>query len=199
MMERQWYVALTRPFSDRLATGALEAAGIEVYSPKIKAPHRRLGENLVPLFPGYMFVRCNLQDDMSAIRQSPLLRGLLHFGGLPPAVPDEVVENVAQRVEEVNQQGGLRARFKPGDRVSVAIGSTEALGEVIQANLPPQARVSVLIEFMGRLVRAQVPWQSLHPVSKTMQWATSVKAPRRTRGHGRWIKGFEARAPAQAH
>ena len=43
-------------------------------------------------------------------------------------------------------------------------------------------------EFMGRLIQAQVPWSDLQPVQDRPP--EKARIPRRTRGQGRWVRGF---------
>ena len=102
------------------------------------------------------------------------------------------MSQLMRRVSEINGQGGLWRRFKVGDRVKVISDTVEGLGEVISEGKTSQARVQVLLQFMGRLIRAQVPWEHLWHVEG--QPVDQPKAPRRTRGRGRWIRGLQPAA-----
>jgi hypothetical protein len=113
----------------------------------------------------------------------------VNFEGVVPAVPDEVISELARRIEHINNDGGLWRRFQAGDRVRVVAGKLEGLGEVVEATNSPQSRVRVLMQFMGRLVSAQVPWNNLEPLPERPQERS--KPPRRTRGHGRWIRSAQ--------
>ncbi|MCH8959166.1 MAG: succinate dehydrogenase assembly factor 2, partial [Proteobacteria bacterium] len=89
------------------------------------------------------------------------------LNGVVPAVPDEVVELVAERVQAINCTGGLWTRFRRGQRVHVLSGKMEGLAEVVEEPRSPEDRVRVLLEFMGRQVPAQVPWLNLRPIERT--------------------------------
>ena len=189
-MAHQWYVARTKPLAEYTAASTLEHSGFQVFAPCALTLSPRAGHPDTPLFPGYLFLRCNLKEDWTSVRQVPQIRGLVRFEGQPRPVPDEVIAELAQRVNAFNETGGLRTHYLPGDRVRVMFGATEALAKVTEETKSPQARVGVLMEFFGGSVRAQVPWQNLR-LADGFTLHESEKATRRTRGRGRWIRGFE--------
>ena len=120
---------------------------------------------------------------------------LVSFEGVVPSLPDGVIHELSQRACAINGTGGLWTRFRPGDRVSVALGPLESLAEVVEEAKSPGARVRVLMEFLGRMVEARVPLQNVQQVGvagSAMQ--QDRPSSRRTRGRGRWINGFGPRA-----
>ena len=197
-MLRRWYVARIRSRGERAAASDLERFGLEVFSPWVRPVDRRRGVGDTPLFPGYLFLRCCLESDSWAIQASPHVWGLVRFEREAAPLPDEVVEDLRARVADINDEGGLWTRFKPGDTVRVYSARTETLASVLEEPTSSRARVKVLMRFMGRLVPAQVPFAALRPASPD----ESIDGPparreRRTRGGGRWITGFSPRlAPA---
>lgn len=196
-MSRNWYVLRTRPRAEGVAAAALEREGMELFLPRVRRPDADAGEAYAPLFPGYIFLR----QDMKGKRLPPLDRfpgvlGWVEFDGVVPTVPDEVVADLARRVEAINRGGGLWTRFRPGQHVRVVLDHLDTLARVLEEPRSPQARVRVLLEFMGRLVSAQVPWSNLQPVQS--EAGLPARAPRRTRGRGRWTRGFGPQAVASA-
>ena len=186
----KWYVIRTEPQADSLAAWELQRAGFEIFSPRVKVVHPKSERAEAPLFPGYLFLKWDLEERGNPpFQDAPHVSGLVNFGGITPPVPDEVIDDLAQRVQVLNSEGGLWRRFQVGEKVRVVSQSMEGLAEVAEEAKSPRSRVKVLLQFMGRLVPAQVPWESLRPVEA----GTNVKsrAPRRTRGRGRWIRGFE--------
>ena len=173
-----------------------------MFFPRVKTTRPRIGSIYTPLFPGYLLLRCAMQGE-----QRPSLDFSSHtacwvsFGGVVPPVPDRVVSEVAERVSKINNDdSGLWRRFKPGERVRIVSNSVESLAEVVDAPKSPHARVKVLMQFMGRLVSAQVPWGDISPLEGEMSPIVSQRPPRRTRGKGRWIRGFESPAgPSSRH
>ena len=193
-MALNWYILRTEPRAEYLAAAELGSDGYEMFFPRVTSPNHRVGHEDLPLFPGYLFLRCDPESGgWPAFRQRHRVSGWVRFGGVIPTMPDEVICELQRRVESINSgKGGLWRRFLPGETVRVVSHGVEGLGEVIQEAKTPQARARVLLQFMGQLVQAQVPWSDLRPVDD--QQSQDRYLTRRTRGGGRWIRGFGPRA-----
>lgn len=199
-MALAWYVARTRPLAEYRARDHLEAKAIECFLPVVSTPSPRRGREDSPLFPGYLFVRYDLRERGTLpLRWGQGLAGLVSFEGVAPSVPDKIIDELSCRVAEINGGGGLWRRFRPGDRVLVRLGSreSESLAEVVAEAKSPQGRVRVLLEFLGQLAEAEVPWQKVRPVSygDGSGEAGGYLSRRRTRGRGRYLRGVEAWSP----
>lgn len=187
-MALRWYVIRTKPQSDYLAAESLQNEGFELFFPRCKTPKPKAGRSDIPLFPGYLFLRFDFTNqDWSRLKSLPGILGWVRFNGEVPWVPDEIVADTASRVEAINESGGLWTRFKRGQRVQVVTGKLEGLAEVLEEPKSPESHVRVLLEFMGQMVSAQVPWHSLQP-GKPDDGVR--RRHRRTRGKGRWIRGL---------
>ena len=197
-MALRWYAARTKPLAEYAARERLETAGLDVLLPCAQGRAPRRGHQDTPLFPGYLFLRYDLeQQGWDQLRRVPQLMGLVAFEGVVPSVPDEVMYELAQRIEAMNGNNGLWNRFHPGQRVRVTLGPTESLAEVVEEAQSPHARVRVLVEFLGRLVEARVPWRHVQATGAdgfVRNW--NRRTPRRTRGRGRWIRGYGPNAAA---
>ena len=194
-MPRRWYIVRTKPRAEYLAAEELGRDGFETFFPRVKSPHNRTSHADTPLFPGYLFLRCDLDGDgRSSFRQGHHVLGWLSFDGEVPSVPDQVVSALGERAEAINREGGLWRRYRPGEKVRVNSNNIESLAEVVEEAKSPQARVKVLLSFMGRLVSAQVPWENLQPTEDVP--TAKLRPARRTRGRGRWIQGFGPRTVA---
>ncbi len=146
-MARQWYIVRTKPRAEYLAAEELGRDGFETFFPQVKSPHNRISHAVTPLFPGYLFLRCELfGDGKSSFRPGHHLLGWVSFGGEVPSVPDEVVASLTNRVEAISN---LARHFKPGDKVFVASNTVQSLAEVVEEAKSPEGRVRVLLEFMG--------------------------------------------------
>ena len=98
----------------------------------------------------------------------------------------------------MNRADGLWTQFRPGEKVLVVSGKMESLAEVLEEPKSPEARVRVLLDFMGRRVSALVPWHNLRQVQGDAADGPIGRRRRRTRGGGRWVRGFGPRAVAGA-
>jgi transcriptional antiterminator RfaH len=185
----RWYVIRTESRAEYLAANELENEGFRVFFPRVRSPHPRGGHDDIPLFPGYLFL--NIDPDLDAwptFRQFPRVLGWVRFGGETPWLPFNVIEELRQRLAEIDGDGGLWRRYEPGEKVLVAVGSIESNAEVVEGSKSPEGRVKVIMEFMGRIVPALVPWSDLRPMSDA---ASAPQRPlRRTRGKRRWLREF---------
>ena len=196
-MAVRWYVLRTVSRAEYLAAGELEHDGFDVYFPRVTSPQTRAGHSDTPLFPGYLFLRCDPdREGWPSFRRAHRVLGWVRFGDQVPWMPDEVVAEMIDRSGAINRTGGIWRRFKPGEKVRVVSDTLESLAEVAEEAKSPRARVRVLMKFMGRLVSAQVPWEDLRSIEE--QSPEPLRPSRRTRGKGRWVRGFGTRAVAGA-
>jgi transcription antitermination factor NusG len=197
-MTRRWYVVRTKPNSDKLAASTLEREGLETFSPHVDTPVEGNQRKRISLFPGYLFLNCDvLEEARPEVSRLPGVLGWVRFGSEVPHVSDEDIHELKRRVDALDSQGGLWEKFESGQMVKVSHGNIEGLATVLESPRSPESRVNVLLEFMGRQVRAQVPWLSLSSVPEDQGEARPDRRRRRTRGRGRWINGFGPRASAQ--
>jgi len=151
-MSMNWYAVRTRPSADHVAATELGRDGMEVFFPRIIDLKPRPGHPDVPLFPGYLFVKCDPQGDgWPSFRPAHRVLGWLTIGGETPPVPDEAIVELGRRVDAMNGENGLWRRFRTGEKVRVVTGIIDNLGQIIEEAKSPQGRAQVLLEFMGRL------------------------------------------------
>ena len=192
-----WHLARTRPLCEYLAASALERGGYEIYFPCVLTPRPRSGHGDAPLFPGYLFVRSGQNGDgLPPIQHIVGLAGWVQFDDTLPLVSHGVISDLDRRLKKLNKEGGYWRRYQPGEEVRVMWGLVESLAEVLEEPKSPDSGVHVLLKFMGRLVPARVAWQDLRPIADVSISAPEERRPRRTRGRGRWVRGFGPRAIA---
>ena len=167
-MALKWYAARTEPRAEFLAAGELGRDGFELFFPRVKSPHPRHGHSDAPLFPGYLFLRVDPEGDgWPSFRPGHRILGWVSFGEEVPWLPDDFVADLMERLEKISREGGMWWRFQAGQKVRVVEHSIASIAEVVEDAQSPQSRVKVLMEFMGRLVSAQVPWEHLWPVEES--------------------------------
>lgn len=197
-MALRWYAVRTRPLAEYQARVRLESMGLEVFLPCSRTRRNRSGHEDTPLFPGYLFLRYEAEErGWRRLYRVPQVLGPVAFADEVPALPNKVIDDLKDRVAAINGTGRLWTRFIPGDRVQVSLGPIESLARVVEEALSPEARVTVLLQFLGRQVEAQVPWRDVRPPSTQGlligNW--SGRIPRGTRGKGRWIKRQGSQSP----
>ena len=186
-MPAKWYVIRTQPSSEYLAADELKRDGVEVYLPCISVALPRPGHTDTPLFPGYLFLRCNPEEgDWPAFRPGRKVYGWVRFGDDVPSMPDQFIDELKQSLSNMKSSGSMWHQYKTGDQVQVMSGKVQGLAEVLEESASPQSRVRVLLQFMGGQVKAQIPWGDIRPMEQGTQ-KTELRQ-RHTRGRGRWIK-----------
>ena len=180
-----WYTLYTKPNAEAQVARTLMARAFTVLLPLLPT---RQSERLQPLFPCYLFVRCDLAAVGIDNRQwIPGLRRILYFDGRPARVPDAAIAVIQTGVREIEAAGGLPAHhFKPGDTVVIDEGLLAGLRGIFQGPVGPaeRVRILILIHLLGETNRAVVPVAALRAVDAD---AAGGARRRGTRGRGRRI------------
>ena len=188
-----WYVVRTEPRAEFLASDELRREGVEVFFPRFKSVHPKFGTVETPLFPGYLFLRCDPDGaGWPKLQIARHIAGWVTFGFERPWLPDYVVSELMEQWETIKQQGGNIRRFSVGDKVNITAGSLRGLAEILQEAKLPNVRARVKLQFMGRLVEAQVPWEYVESAESDPAPDQENRRLRRTRGKGRRIRGVPA-------
>ncbi len=178
-----WYAINTKPHAELRVDQALDVRGFQTYLPML--PPRR-GGHPQPLFPAYLFVRCELETvGVANLQWIPGLRRIVQFGGRPAVVPDGAIDLIRAQLAQIEAQGGISQHpFKPGDEVVIDHGPLAGLRGVFQGPIGPAERVQILIRFLGQANRAEIPVDVLRSVSEDEK----ARPGRGTRGRGRRIR-----------
>jgi transcriptional antiterminator RfaH len=192
----QWYTLHTKSQQEARVAARLSELEIETLAPQVWQVDRAGVRRQVAYFPCYLFVSSELTSlPTSRWQWTPGLRHIVSFDGAPAVVPVAVIELIRSKVEELNRnQGAPRSRFRPGDPVRITKGPMADMAALFERECTPGERVSVLLDFLGRVCRVRVAAADLEELPAgagsalpgLAQPATS-RPPRRTRGHGRFI------------
>lgn len=152
---KRWYTLFTKPRREYQVSEILSEKGMETFVPTVLMRCRgRLVER--PFFPRYMFVRVDFNEvGLSQVQWTPGLTRIVSFGGGPSPVPEEIIDHLRMRLEQINE-GGTFSPFKPGDRVRIKSGPLRDLEAVFDEHLSSQDRVRILINILGRITRAEI-------------------------------------------
>jgi len=185
---KHWYTLQTKPKSEYRVAAILQQRQIETYLPEIGAAKVQQAEKKAPLFPCYLFMRLDLNvTAFSQWQWTPGLRRIVSFGHVPVPLPDQVIDLIRQRVQQINATSDKPAHsFKPGDPVRIIDGPLKDMEAIFAGPTTPGERVQVLLTILGRLSRVQV--QAAHLKKKAPTPPSTARRPRRTRGRGRPIK-----------
>jgi transcription antitermination factor NusG len=164
LLELHWYAAYTCAQHEKRVAAELGARELEHYLPLYSSVRRwkdRRVTLVLPLFPGYVFVRLALRDRLRVV-QIPSVVRLVGFNGLPAALPDEEMEIL---------RGGLcqSLQVEPhpfltlGWRVRITDGPFAGLEGVLKRK-KNKLRVVVSLELIQRSVAVDVDTADIEPL-----------------------------------
>jgi transcription antitermination factor NusG len=152
-MTKSWYVLRSKPRKERALCKFARSQGHVIFFPTIPVnPVNPRAAKIRPYFPGYMFVHTELSKvGQSTFHWMPFSRGLVHVGGAPAYVPENIINALHWRVEEIWEAGGLAFDgLKKGDQVFVREGVFEGYRAIFDVRLPGSERARVLLEMLNR-------------------------------------------------
>ena len=124
-MAESWYALRSKPRKEEVLWQQLLARDIEVFFPRIRVhPVNPRSRKLRPYFPGYMFVQVDIEQvGLSKFNWMPFAIGLVSFDGEPATVPESLIYEVRNRVEEIAEAGGeFYDGLQTGDPVRISTG-----------------------------------------------------------------------------
>jgi transcriptional antiterminator NusG len=163
----RWYVVHTQSGYEKKVKQNLEARTSsmnmegrihEVVIPMEDVVEFKGGKKVVvqkKMFPGYLLVRCDLDDDSwYVIRNTPGVTGFVGHGTKPSPLPRKDVESFlqvkAEGDEPLVKKGRPRLEYEQGETVRVKEGPfADFSGEVVEIN-EDQLKVKVLVNIFGR-------------------------------------------------
>lgn len=162
-----WVAASTHAHQESVAIANLERQGFDAYCPMIRrrVRHaRRLRDVMRPLFPGYVFIRLDLdRDQWRPIMSTIGVRQLIRFGDRLGALPATFVESLLAR----EQDGAIRLpraqeTYATGEKVRLREGPFEGVVATVLAGSDCD-RLLVLMDLLKRSVRVRVPIEDVVP------------------------------------
>jgi transcriptional antiterminator RfaH len=151
-MALQWYALRSKPRKEDVLWRQVQEHGFEVFYPRLRVnPVNPRSRKIKPYFPGYLFVRADLEAaGLSTFQWMTHSTGLVCFGGEPSVVPENLIHAIRRRVEEIAQAGGeVFDGLKPGDVIRISYGPFEGYEAIFDARLPGSARVRVLLQLLS--------------------------------------------------
>lgn len=164
-MAIHWYALRSKPRKEDIVSKQARDHGFEVFYPRLRVnPINPRARKVKPYFPGYLFVRADVEAaGMSVFQWMPHAVGLVCFGGEPAPVPDNLIYAIRQRVEEIAAAGGeVFDGLRRGDRVRINYGPFEGYEAIFDARLPGSERVRVLLQLLSNARRVPVELETAH-------------------------------------
>ena len=162
--QRNWYALTTCSRHEKSVADQIERRSFQCFLPSYRSVRRwkdRRKELRLALFPGYVFVRMELQDKLKVLQLPGVVR-LVSFNGKPAVLPDTEIEALQARLS-----GDIRVEPHPylrtGRRVRVRSGAMQGL-EGIVVRRKEHCRVIFSIDMIMRSVSVEVDEADLESV-----------------------------------
>ncbi len=159
-MSLRWYALHSHPHKEDMLWKQLEASGFEVFYPRLHVrPVNPRSRKIRPYFPGYLFVRVDLQEaGLSIFNWMPYSTGLVSFGGEPSVVSDALIQALQQRMQELQTiQRSATSGYQSGDAIQVETGPFAGFEGIFDVALSGNERVRVLLKLLSRDVPVELP------------------------------------------
>jgi transcriptional antiterminator NusG len=165
----QWFVVHTYAgyenkvksnLESRILSMNMEERIYEVVIPMEDVVEFKAGKKVVvqkKVFPGYLLVRCELDDDSwHVVRDTPGVTGFVGLGSKPTPLSRKEVEDILQVKQEAATGGGAPKKTRPrleyevGESVRVREGPfADFSGQIAEIN-EDQLKLKVLVNIFGR-------------------------------------------------
>ena len=156
--KRAWYVLHTRSRYESKVNEGLERKSKEVFLPKVLVRSKRRDRKVmlrVPLFPGYIFVKTDLEpnDRLDIVKTIGIVKFIGNKSG-PLPVPDEAIESLRVMVDtDLHITTGTT--LKKGDRVVVIRGPFTGITGTF-SRYRGRGRIVVNIDALGQFAAVEV-------------------------------------------
>ena len=159
-----WYGIYVQCRHEARVESVLQHRGVEVFLPRVTTLSRRRDRRLlinVPLFPGYLFVRTDLDSyGYREILKAPGMVRLLGLKGSPTPVPAETIDSVKAIVDS-GQPFYPWSYLKIGNLVRVLEGPLAGVVGILIAQKNKQRRLVVAVEMFQRSVAVELDCESV--------------------------------------
>ena len=169
----QWYAVQTHPNREFLASGALAAIdGVEAFLPTLHVqPVNPRARTERPFFPGYLFVRADLDElGRNSVRYQPGVTRLVGLDDEPTPIPAPIIAEIRDRVAAAQATDPLGlgdgAYLNPGDKVRILSGPLQGYEGMFDTRLGGQTRARILVDFMGRELKTDLDVRALEKLPR---------------------------------
>jgi transcriptional antiterminator RfaH len=151
-MTIHWYAINSHTNKEDILTHHLETMGYEVYFPQMRVkPVNPRARKIVPYFPGYLFVRADIQQTgLSVFQWMPHAKGLVVFGEEPSIVSENLIQTLQTKLELLNTENEKqKSPYKPGDLLMIDQGPFKGYEAIFNEQISGKDRVRVLLKMLS--------------------------------------------------
>lgn len=150
-MASHWYALRSKQRKEEAVYQQARELGLEAYYPCLRVnPVNPRACKIRPYFPGYLFVKADLDEvGQSTLNFIPYSHGLVSFGGEPAIVPENLIHAIRHRLAEIAKAGGENLDgIQHGDEVEINYGPFEGYQAIFDVRISGSERVRVLLRLL---------------------------------------------------
>jgi len=164
----EWYAVRTKAKQEKTAEHHLSNQNFDIFLPLLRVTVKRgvtWNKRIEPLFPGYLFVKLDVDVQSTAsIRSTRGVVGLVKQGDCLLPVPSGVMDEIIALQEVGKDAIEIIQKFKAGEEVTITHGPMAGLDAIYKAK-SSEERVIVLLNILGGETRVAVPHHCLAKAS----------------------------------
>ncbi|AZC20629.1 Transcriptional activator RfaH [Pseudomonas sp. CMR5c] len=156
-----WYLVQCKPRQDQRAEENLERQGFHCYRPQRRCQRLVQGRKqdaTESLFPGYLFIALERDDNWAPLRSTRGVNRLVAFNGQPLAVAESLIDDLRQRVTNLDAP-----LLNKGAKVRISDGCFADL-EAIFESCVGEERVVLLLNLLNKQQRIELPRSSIRKI-----------------------------------
>jgi len=171
-----WFAVQVRARSEKLVASILENKGFENLLPVYKVQRRRSDRVLgieLPLFPGYLFCRLDLNRRLLPLFTTPGVVRLLGAGNTPMPVDDSEIDAV-RAIVKAGRLPRPWPMVEKGQRVRIEAGPLTGV-EGILIGQRKNCRLVVSVTLLKRAISVEIDEDAARPVAKSTGSRVAVR------------------------
>lgn len=160
-----WYVLRTMTGHEDKVKARLEnkAECLNILLPKDEVTYKIGGKErkrLKPLFPGYIFIQIELQDEYRySIKNTPGVINFIGCGNEPSPVEDVEIENILEMIEKGETKEPVP--FEVGDHVHVTDGPFMGVTGFVSDVNSKKDKLKVDVEILGKQIPIELSFKDI--------------------------------------
>lgn len=165
--KKNWYAVHTRSRFEQKVHDGINGKSIEVFLPRIQVMSRRKDRRkkiLVPLIPGYVFVRTDMhpEEHLNILKTIGVVR-MIGFKGKPVPAKEEEIQSL-MILDGTDRTVQNRAYMNKGDRVIIMEGPLKGLVGFYLGHKSQSDKVVVSVELLQRSLEVDIEDWALEKV-----------------------------------
>jgi transcriptional antiterminator RfaH len=155
---KSWYAISAKPHQEFLAESNLRNLGVETFLPLLREARvirRKPQDVTVPLFPGYLFAKFDLERSYRGILYARGVRRIVSFGSAPAVVDEELIGGIKSHTV-ADGVARLGSAFSQGQLVRIHRGPLHGLEAVFEREMKGEQRAILLLRALSYQARVIV-------------------------------------------